>query len=220
MIQHQNSLKILGMTLTPDMKFEKHMTTGTTNICKSIRYKATILKAAKPFLPLKALATTGNNLINSTIMYGAPIWGSASRAQINKVQTAQTKVARMITGTTWGVEKFTHRQVILDRIEWPNVDQLIMMATANLVRQAGQNMSSEGMNKMIKKKVQTSQRRGPAMQLRHNGLLKRKNNTFSSTATEQFNKLPITLRDPSLKPSQFKTQLKEFALTTQLLKEH
>ena len=215
-----NKIKILGITISSNQKFDKHLTAGSTNMTKSIRYKSTLLRAAKPFLPLRTLAMIGNNLINSTIMYGAPIWGSSSLKNIEIVQAAQTKVVRMLMGSTWGRDNTTHRQKIFSEIGWPNVQQIILMASSNLVRKAGLNQSSQGLNTMIKKKQKKSQRHGHIMRLEHCGPANRKSDTFSSKATQQFNVLPTALKDPLISTAAFKKKLKEHAMSTYLLKEH
>ena len=219
-INHQSTIKILGITLASDLKYDSHLQKGVNNMTKSIRFKSTLLKAAKPFLPIKALATVGNNLVNSTIAYGAPLWGTSTCKNIDRVQAAQTKVARIITGTTWGEEKFTHRQEILTRLAWPNVRQILLMASTSLARKAGLNQTSNGLNTMISKITPKSDRKGPSMRLKHLGPIKRQSDIFSANATQQFNGLPIELRSPQLTSGQFKTKIKEFAMSSLHLPEH
>ena len=139
---------------------------------------------------------------------------------IDKVQAAQTKVARMITGSYWGKSKTSHRQTIFNKLNWPNVSQMVLVATTNLAKRASENETSKGINKAIIKKVPRSQRNGQAIRLRHTGPIRRKSNTFTSCAIEAFNSLPKELRDPKLTCLQFKEKMKEYSLTTKVLKEH
>ena len=153
-------------------------------------------------------------------MYGAPIWGTSTGQNIGKVQAAQIKVARMSTGTTLSPEKKEHRQTILNKLGWPNVDQIILNSTANLVRKAGLNQSSLGLNKAIKRITQQSSRNSNYMRLGHTGPIKRKQDIFSANGVQIFNNLPKELRNPLLNDKQFKVKMKEYSLSTKSLKEH
>ena len=219
-IPHQKEMKILGITLADDLTYDKHLWSAKSNITKSIRYKASIIKAIKPFLPLKSLSTVGNSLINSTIIYGAPVWGNTTKKNIDLVQKAQMQAARVILGANWGKDKMTHRQTLLDRLGWPNVGQMILSASTNLVRKAGYNSSSQGLNNKIKKTIPKSLRNTKSLRLNHLGPAIRKDTQFSAKATQEFNKLPITMRDSTLTERQFKRLMKTHSRKVKLLPQH
>ena len=216
-VPHQNTMKILGITLAADLTFDQHIHAGQSNMLKSVRYKATLLKAIKPFLPVKALSTIGSGLVNSTIMYGAPIWGTTSEKNISLVQSAQTRVARMLLGATWGTDRLTHRQTLFNRLNWPNVSQILLAATSSLARKASLNTSSQGLNKVLNKVKTKSLRQQDITRIRHSGPAKRKSNIFSANAALTYNGLPKTLKNPTLTNDQFKRKIKEYSRKVKLL---
>ena len=132
-IKHQDDIKVLGVTLSSNMKFDTHLCTGKKNVTQAINAKISLLKTLKPFISPKALALVGASLINSTILYAAPLWGSTTKTNLAKIQKAQTRAARVIKGRAWHRPKTKqHRQQLLDEMNWPNVEQIIKSSTANL----------------------------------------------------------------------------------------
>ena len=142
-IQHQKSIKILGITIGEDMGFDEHIWKGKTSITKNLHYKSSLIRTLKPFLPFHLLSQVGNAIINSTIQYCAPIWGPSSAGNRAKVQKAQIRAARIVTGK-WSREgRICHRQELLSKMNWPNIDQMVTIATMNLMKEAMTGHSSE-----------------------------------------------------------------------------
>ena len=83
------------------MKFDNHLWAGKKSVLKSINAKSALLKTIKPFISPQALAQVGASLINSTILYAAPLWGTTTKNNIAKIQKGQTKAARQIQGKAW-----------------------------------------------------------------------------------------------------------------------
>ena len=218
-IEHQEVMKILGITLSSDLKFDHHIWKGNQNMVKSVGFKISVLKTLKPFLPTKILAAVGNALVNSTIMYGAPLWGGTTSANIAKLQSAQVKAGRAITGSGPKMKR-THRQQMFNQLNWPNVTQLIYASTLNLAKRGIEKKSSEGINNLFKVTTPRQHRALPTMRLHHRGPLTRQPNVFSSHAEELFNELPDFLKNPALTINQFKRHIKIHTRETNLLKEH
>ena len=59
----------------------------------------------------------GNAIINSTIQYGAAIWGATTDQNVNKIQAAQIRAARILTKKWKKKDDGIHRQQILDSIK-------------------------------------------------------------------------------------------------------
>ena len=133
-IKHQNSIKILGLTISDDLDYEEHLTKGKKNMIKSLSVKNALLKLVKPYISQKSLTLIGSSLINSTILYAAPLWGRTSKSNIQKVQAGQIKAARTISGEKWKKGKKTHRQSILNTLDWPNVQQIILSSSLNIIK--------------------------------------------------------------------------------------
>ena len=111
-IKHQNQIRILGMTLSSDLKWDNHIKSGATNVIKSLNAKNALLRSVRNQIPLKALAQVANNLINSTILYGAPIWASTSKSNIELIQRCQTRAARTVLQQKWHKKNKVHRQTL------------------------------------------------------------------------------------------------------------
>ena len=135
-IKHQTTIKILGLTLSEDLKYDEHLFKGKTNLIKSVNVKSSLLRVLKSLIPLKSMQQVGNNLINSTILYAAPLWGLTTKSNIQKVQASQIKAARIVTGKKWRNGKIEHGQTTLDSINWPNASQIISSATLNVIKRA------------------------------------------------------------------------------------
>ena len=219
-IKHQSSIKILGMTISEDLKFEEHVWKGKGSIAKSISYKASLMRTLKPYLPQNLRYKVGNALINSAILYCAPIWGPSSKNNRDKIQAAQVRAARIVSGKWNKPNKIYHRQELLSHVEWPNVDQLLLMSTLGLLNSAIHGKSSQGISRMFNiSKPPTSSRR-QILRIDFKGNKSRTATTFSVNATEQFNMLPNELKNPATTQNQFKRNIKQHAMSSLHLSQH
>ena len=56
-IQHQENLKILGITLSASLKFNSHINEGKRSLTKEMFNKMSILRNVKPHVDMKTLAS-------------------------------------------------------------------------------------------------------------------------------------------------------------------
>ena len=218
-INHQKSIRILGITLSDNLLYDNHIWAGSKNIVKSLNYKVSLLKTLKPFLPYKAMSIIGNGLVNSTILYGATVWGSTKQASIEKIQKVQIKAGRVINGFGSKGRK-SHRQNLLEKLQWPNVNQIIDNAILNQTKRALNNKTSAGLNQVFTSKEPRHQRVNLGTRISNNIPLSETKSSFSKKAQELFNNLPSFLRDKGLTTQKFKQQLKPHIGSTQLLTKH
>ena len=220
-IKHQQHIKILGITLSSDLNFDEHLVKGETNMVKKISSKIGLLRTIKPHLPQKAMGMIANNLDNSTIQYGAPIWSTTTQRNVDMIQKAQIKAARFILSVKWAKgKKKVHRQQMLDKLNWKNVQQLLDSASMNLVKRSLKGKSSYAINSMFSQATQRFPRGQITTSIIHNGNIQRKNTNFSALATQNFNSLPPELRDPKLTCTQFKTAFNLHIRTVRRLVQH
>ena len=219
-IRHQPNIKILGVTISDDWKFEEHVWKGNGSITRNINCKASLMRTLKPYLPLHLLCQVGNSIINSTIMYCAPIWGPSSQANRAKVQKAQIKAARIITGKWSNKNVISHRQELLTSIKWPNVDQLITMSSLNLLKNAIAGQSSKGLEQMFKITEPRDNARRLEARIDHKGLKTRPDSIFSANTASLFNNLPSEIKYPGLTVRQFKRLVKEHTMANYALVYH
>ena len=150
-IKHQNEIKILGVTLSANMKFDSHIWAGKSSMAKSLNGKIALIKTIKPFISQKALGQVAASLVNSSILYAAPIWGATTQANIQKIQSLQIRAARLVKNNSWQrTKKKQHRQELLNELNWPNTSQIIYSASLNLAKKAVTNSSSASLNKVFK----------------------------------------------------------------------
>ena len=219
-IKSQESIKILGLTINNDLKFDQFIWKDKGSLVRRIQNKTSQIATLRSFLPPSILYQVGNSVINSSIQYGAAIWGATSELNINKIQAAQIRAARILSRKWKRKGDDSHRQQILDQMKWPNVEQLITSATLNLTKQAISGDSSSGMNHLIKVKKPPKGNRNQGLRLEHRGKSNRGETTFSVNAVNKFNNLPDQLRDPDLTTKQFKVKLKTYTALNYKLTQH
>ena len=218
-MKHQENLKILGITLAASLEFDCHIKEGKKFLTNSIFNKMSILRNVKPYMDKKTLASIGDSLINSTILFGAPIWSQTTDTNISLVQRAQTKAARMVSGkNSWGFKRNrTHRQDILQELGWKNIKQLIASANLNLLKNSMENKTSESLHNLFKVTQPIHPRGITTNRVDHTGSVTRNKHNFEVQATKEFNNLPDNLRSPLLNTKQFKCLLTDHIPSSYLL---
>ena len=220
-INHQDSIKVLGVTLSANMKFDCHIWQGKESMLRSLNRKTALLRTIKPYISTAQLSNVGASLINSTILYAAPLWGATTKSNIQKVQSNQIKAARIIKNESWKrTKKKKHRQELLDELNWPNTQQIINAATNNLTKRAISAKSSAGLNDLFKKTTALHARKHQIIRIQHKGKATCTTNIFSTNAPQLFNSLPAGLKHPQLTTNQFKTKLKNITLAGNRLQAH
>ena len=219
-IIHQRTMKILGLTLCEDLKYEEHLYKSKTNMVKSINAKCAVLRLIKPYISSKNLAMVGSSLVNSTILYAAPVWGTTSLTNIMKIQSCQIKAARIITGNKKRGKKREHRQTILDQLNWPNTTQIIHASSMNIVKRAITLTSSKDINSMFIIKEPLNQRQGKGQTLNHKGPVNRSETHFSAKGVKLYNNLPHNFRHKLISCTKFKNHIKKYSRAINLLQMH
>ena len=87
-----------------------------------------------------------------------------------RIQKCQTRAARIIMSNGWEKGQVReHRQDILDKLGWQNVQQLVTTSILNLTKSSIDGQSSSGVNNMFKVSHPTNPRHGLASRIKHNG---------------------------------------------------
>ena len=219
-IKSQKSIKILGLTLSDDLKFDEYIWKGKSSLIKRIKYRTSMVRTLKSYLPPRLIYQIGNSVINSTIQYGAALWGATSNCNIQKVQSAQIRAGRLLTGNWRRGEIGLHRQQLLHSMKWPNVKQLIASATLNMVKSATSGDSSVGTNSLFRVTKPDIKLRKRGLRVDHKGPSTRTLLNFSANASFMFNNLPPHLKEQDLTTRQFKRKLKIHIMDTFLLTQH
>ena len=220
-IKHQQSLTILGFQFAEDGKMDTYLWKGESNLTRAIRIKVSMMRVIKPFVSQKQLANIGNMVINSQILYMAPLWALTSQGNIEMIQKAQTKAARQLTWTRR--IKYTekiHRQDLMEKIGWLNVRQMLDQSTVNLVKKAAVNRASQEINNMFNLKENGNRRKAQQFLIETENTTKRKGINILEQGKRIFNQLPIEMRNNTMNDYQFKKELKLHTKEHNLLPYH
>ena len=220
LIINQNTIKILGITINNDLKYDEYLWKEKGSLVRRIQTKTSKIAALRSFLPQKVVNQVGNAIINSTIQYGAALWGATSETNLGKIQAAQIRSARVITGIWKKKDDGIHRQELLDLMNWPNVMQLTTTATLNLTKAAINGEASSGLNSLFKIARPPEGNRNSGLRISHRGKASRNTTTFSANATTVFNNLSAQLRAPELTTRQFKHKVKGHIKSNHKLMQH
>ena len=68
------------------------------DVIKKANCRISVLRSARPYLPLEVLETLYRSLIERHFRYGDIVWGNCGETFLNKLQTIQNRAARIITG--------------------------------------------------------------------------------------------------------------------------
>ena len=194
---------------------------GESNLTRAIRIKVSMMRVIKPFVSQKQLANIGNMVINSQILYMAPLWALTSQGNIEMIQKAQTKAARQLTWTRR--IKYTekiHRQDLMEKIGWLNVRQMLDQSTVNLVKKAAVNRASQEINNMFNLKENGNRRKAQQFIIETENTTKRKGINILEQGKRIFNQLPIEMRNNTMNDYQFKKELKLHTKEHNLLPYH
>ena len=166
------------------------------------------------------MCAVGNAIINSTIQYCAPIWGPGSAGSRTKVQASQIRAARIITGRWNREHQESHRQDLLTSMNWPNVEQMVNIASLNLLKKTITGKGTKGIRELFAIKRPDQNARRKEIRVDFKGPKKRLPTIFSAYVTNKFNALPNELKDPKIPIRKFKKLSKEHVLSKYQLKTH
>ena len=94
-----------------------------------------MLRLAKQYLPLEAVQMMCRNLIEPYFRYCCPIWGSASRTNLQRLQKLQTRAARIVTDSPY----YAHSEPLIKKLGWLTIKQLVDTETVKIVHKALHN---------------------------------------------------------------------------------
>lgn len=198
-IQRVNQEKYLGLILDQQLTWKPHI--------DKIRAKVTSLTGALrgivKCLPYKVRLTIYNSLAKSQLQYLIEIWGSAAKSHLNKLQTAQNKLIRIL----FGYKRLTSTVKIYKETKLMNLSQLHKYNTCILIRKI--------ITKDIRSNITFSKRsqiqKRITRQANHLILIKHRTNygkkCITNEGAQHYNKIPDYIKD-SKTITTFKNKLK------------
>lgn len=100
------TVEYLGLSLDTKLTWNTHITSLIQRLRHRLHQLKYLIKGTSP-LPLQHKRTIYFSLIRPIWMYGSSIWSSASNSQIQRVQTLQNRVLRIIADAPWYVRNTT-----------------------------------------------------------------------------------------------------------------
>ena len=181
-----------------------------------------ILRNLKPFVTPSTLASIGETLVSSTILYGAPIWSQTTEKNLDIIQNMQTKIARLVAHTGgWGSNRSReHRQELFQRLNWRNVRQLVYCANLNLAKQAIEHKTAHSLITSFSPTIPIRPRGQMCTRLDFNGKSARACTNYFVQTAHHFNNLPDQIRSPLNTCKVFKQKLREHVLSLFHLTHH
>ena len=104
-------------------------------IINKVSRSAGILPLAKRYLPLKTVQMLYRSLIEPYFRYCCPIWGSASSANLKRLQKLQNRAASIVTDSPYDA----HSEPLIKKLVWLTIKQLIDTETVKIVYKALHN---------------------------------------------------------------------------------
>ena len=120
-IEAHNYIRILGINISNDMRWNEHLESGKDALLPSIRKTLCGLCHIARFLPQAVRKTLINGLIVSRLSYMIQIWARCPRSLLlQKAQTTLNEAARFVMG----MRRRTRRTILMKAVGWLSVAEL------------------------------------------------------------------------------------------------
>ena len=94
-VRHSKSVKILSNVVSDDLTWDRHV---KNELIPSLQNRARTLRLIQKYMDPKYRALYAQSIFKSKILFGAESWRGASKTLLNKVQSIQDKVVKMVLG--------------------------------------------------------------------------------------------------------------------------
>ena len=99
-------------------------------ISTKIKCNVGMMKRVRDSIPKDSLITLYKNLVETYFRYCNTVWGRCGKSYIDKLQTLQTRVARIVTRVSY--EDADHA-ILLRELEWLSISQMIEYDSLSLI---------------------------------------------------------------------------------------
>ena len=115
-----NKTKSLGLIIDHNLKWDNHI----QYICSKVRRIIGLIKHIKHCIPKRSFILLYKSLVEPYFGYGNTIWGLCNSILIDKLQTLQNRIARIVTDTSYdGAD----HPVLLRELGWLSIQKLITL---------------------------------------------------------------------------------------------
>ena len=97
-IKQSESVKVLGIVISQDEKYEEYLITGEKSMLKFLNKRLTMLKILSKHADFKTRKALAEGLILSKIDYCVTLWGITTNGILDQIQKVQNKAVRAVFG--------------------------------------------------------------------------------------------------------------------------
>ena len=182
----ENSAKselLLGCKVEANLKWKQQVSMLVSKLSKRLKGLSHI-QFICPFEVRKIIAS---GIFNSVLMYCLPLFGGMEKGLLKEIQIMQNKAGRLVCRAP----NRTNRSIILLRLKWLSINQLICYHSLLSVYRIRASMEPEYLSRMM-----CHQSRNRRIITPNPGLTIA-SNSFGYRAASQWNRLPSALRSVS-----------------------
>lgn len=204
-IERVNEFKYLGILIDEKLIFDKHI----NNIVKKTAMRIGILYRASNKLTSGAKLCIYNAMIKPHFQYCSTILFLCNNCDLDKLQVQQNKVMRLILKCS----NYTHVNVMLDKLKWLSVRQLIYFNVLSFIYRMQNNELPRYLCENVTYVYQhhSLNTRSKNNICLHNMSKSTTQNSLFYKGFKMYNELPATIKSSS--PSKFSKLLKEHIIT-------
>ena len=140
-IQQVSEEKLLGITVDHSLNWKSQV----KHVQQMIRYKLTILRKIRKYLPISVRKTFYNYYIKPHLDYCCSIWGNCSQKDRSALTRLQKQAARLILNT----DPLTPSKELFSELNWQPFDQIVEQRKATLVYKSLNNSAPQYMSDMF-----------------------------------------------------------------------
>lgn len=119
-IEIRNETKYLGSQIDDALNWKEH----NKAVCAEISRAVVFLKYSKRYIPISAIRTLYNSILQPHFLYCYSIWGCCSAKEIQHLQRLLKRVTRIVTNRYHQLQS-----VYFERLVWKTIQQLISKQT-------------------------------------------------------------------------------------------
>ena len=140
-IQQVDEEKLLGVMVDHTLSWKSQV----KHVKQLIRYKLTILRKIRKYIPISTRKTFYNYYIKPHLDYCCSIWGNCSQTAILALTHLQKQTARLILNAT----PLTPSKEMFSKLNWQSFDQMVQQRKAVLVYKSLNNSAPQYMSDMF-----------------------------------------------------------------------
>ena len=187
-----NSMKVLGVTLDPELRWEDHV---STVIRKSYATLSGLAKFARK-LPTEVKKLIVEALVFPHIMYCLAVWGGCRDGQRKRVQKVLNHASQIVTSS----KRSAHVTPIFQELNWQKLENLIIEKDiVTIYKILNEKASSENLKALVESRADVSARSTRAVETGQLQLPKvrteRARRFFSYRAAASWNRVAPSIRE-------------------------